>query len=387
MNPIDLLIIGAGPAGLSTALHLLQVNPNWSQRMLVIEKAAHPRDKLCGGGLTPFGVGGLKKLDFSFPLPLPQAPVDTARSLYGNRTFHVKGNPRFTVFNRTEFDHYLAQTARERGVRIHENEAALGLEVTSGGIMVTTTRDSYLAKAVVGADGSNGITRRVVRDMYPHRSFGSQRMARTLEVIIPAGKDTAQSSKHCAVFDFSATRQDLQGYAWDFPVYVNESIHSNRGVYDARTSPRRPKANLTAALRKTPGKDGANLEAIALKGYPLHWFHPNNRFSAPRILLVGDAAGVDSLFGEGIGPSLGYGQTAARELESAFTQDDFSFTKYRQHILISPLGWYLSWRWAAARVAYCLSGHPWFMHILWTIAQVVSSGYNAVFVNKKRGGK
>lgn len=352
MKQIEILIIGAGPAGLSTALHLLQINPNWGQRMLVIEKAAHPRDKLCGGGLTPLGVGGLEKLGFAFPLPLPQTPIDTARFLYGGRAFHVKGNPRFTVFNRIEFDQYLAQTARGRGVCIHENEAALELEVTPDGIVITTTRDTYLAKAIVGADGSKGITRRMIRDMYPRKGTDSQRIARTLEVISPARQDAAQSSERGAVFDFSAIRQHLQGYVWDFPVYVNESIYSKRGVYDARTSPRRPKANLTAALRKTPGKDGANLEAIALEGHPLHWFHPNNRFSAPRILLAGDAAGVDSLLGEGIGPSLGYGQAAARELESAFAQADFSFTKYRRHILISPLGWYLLWRWAAARVVY-----------------------------------
>jgi len=386
MNPIDLLIIGAGPAGLSTALHLLHINLNWGKRMLVIEKAAHPRDKLCGGGLTPFGVGVLENLGFPFPLPLPQAPIDTARCLYSGRTFHVKGNPCFTVFNRIEFDHYLAQTARERGVRIHENEAALGLEFTPEGIVVTTTRDRYFAKVVVGADGSKGITRRMIRDMYPRKSTSSQQMARTLEVIIPARQDAAQSSERLAVFDFSATRQHLQGYVWDFPVYMNESLHSNRGIYDARTSPRRPKARLTAALRKTPGKDGTNLETITLKGHPVHCFHPNKYFSAPRILLAGDAAGVELLLGEGIGPALGYGHAAARELESAFTQDDFSFTKYRRHILLSPLGWYLLWRWAAAQVAYRLSGYPWFMHILWTIAQLVSSGYNAVFVNKKRGG-
>jgi hypothetical protein len=37
-------IVGAGPAGLSTALHLLQIDPSWAERMLVLEKAAHPRN-------------------------------------------------------------------------------------------------------------------------------------------------------------------------------------------------------------------------------------------------------------------------------------------------------------------------------------------------------
>ncbi|MEA2008878.1 MAG: hypothetical protein U9O54_07135 [Chloroflexota bacterium] len=62
MKHVDLLIIGAGPAGTSTALHLLQINPNWASRMLVIEKATHPREKLCAGGLTKLGIHVLEDL-------------------------------------------------------------------------------------------------------------------------------------------------------------------------------------------------------------------------------------------------------------------------------------------------------------------------------------
>ena len=50
----DILIIGAGPAGLSTALHLAQLAPELVGRTLILEKAHHPRPKLCGGGLLPY---------------------------------------------------------------------------------------------------------------------------------------------------------------------------------------------------------------------------------------------------------------------------------------------------------------------------------------------
>ena len=76
MQSVDLLIIGAGPAGLSTAMHLVQQNPHWRYRLRILEKAVHPRDKLCGGGVTRFGLRVLKNLGFRFPLPLSQARVE-----------------------------------------------------------------------------------------------------------------------------------------------------------------------------------------------------------------------------------------------------------------------------------------------------------------------
>jgi ribulose 1,5-bisphosphate synthetase/thiazole synthase len=53
MAHYEVIIVGAGPAGLSTALHLQQMAPELAERTLILEKARHPRTKLCGGGVTP----------------------------------------------------------------------------------------------------------------------------------------------------------------------------------------------------------------------------------------------------------------------------------------------------------------------------------------------
>ncbi|GAG04425.1 unnamed protein product, partial [marine sediment metagenome] len=46
---VDVLIVGSGPAGTSTALHLVRQDPDWAWKIVVIDKAVHPREKLCGG--------------------------------------------------------------------------------------------------------------------------------------------------------------------------------------------------------------------------------------------------------------------------------------------------------------------------------------------------
>ena len=50
---LDIVIVGGGPAGLSTWLHLHSEDPRLAARTLLIEKAVYPRDKLCGGGVVP----------------------------------------------------------------------------------------------------------------------------------------------------------------------------------------------------------------------------------------------------------------------------------------------------------------------------------------------
>jgi flavin-dependent dehydrogenase len=355
---VDVAIVGAGPAGLATAMHLVRLDAAWADRLIVLEKEAHPRYKLCAGGITRFGLNQLSLLGLT--LDVPFVPIEKVRLQYRNRSVSVWGKPIIVVTWRQEFDAWLAASARARGVAVQEDSPVAGLERRADQIVLHTPDGDVRARTVVGADGSTGITRRWLRarERPPH-------VARLLEVVTEASIDDPEHRDHFARLDFSGLQARLQGYYWDIPSSIEGVPRMNCGVYDARVDSTRSRASLpdhlTAGVLRAERR-GQNLK---LQGHPIHWFSPTNRFSAPGVVLVGDAAGSDPLFGEGIGVALGYGNVAAKAIQSADASGDFTFAHYGRRILLSDVGRYLLLRWLIGSVAYRLGDVDLFIRGLW----------------------
>ncbi|HVN14934.1 MAG TPA: FAD-dependent monooxygenase, partial [Anaerolineales bacterium] len=316
METIDILILGGGPSGLSTALHLQQLAPHLTDRMLVLEKARYPRPKLCAGGLVIDAEIILQRLGLDVS-EVPHVDASAAHLDFAGAGMRV-GLPNthaIRIIRRDEFDHWLAEKAKNRGIEIREEITVKRVQPLEDCVIVETDHGTFRTQVVIGADGSNGITRRSVLPNEPVHT------ARVLEVLTPepgviageakqspgkleiaSGANVPRHDSHKmeqAYFDFFPVPAGIAGYTWDFPTQVKGQPMRCWGIYDTNLLSEMERPALKESLAEEMQRHGFDLDQVELKGHPIRWFSPFTKFSAPRVLLVGDAAGADPIFGEG----------------------------------------------------------------------------------------
>ena len=368
-NQRDILILGGGPSGLSTALHLVQIAPHLASRILILEKEHYPRFKLCAGGLVADAEIILERLGLDVS-EVPHVDVDCAHFDFAGKGLNIRLSKRHAlrVIRRDEFDAWLAAKTQSAGVEIQQGVAVKNITPDPNGVTVETDQGNFRAQIVVGADGSNGITRRCILPNDPLQT------ARVLEVITPTQPSPniggGQGRGNDAYFDFFPVPENIAGYVWDFPTQINGVPMRCWGIYDCNLLANFKRPALKDLLAKEMSQHGFNLDDCEIKSHPIRWYEPQNQISVPRVLLVGDAAGVDPLFGEGISIALGYGAIAAQEIAESFQRNEFSFGRYRNRVAFSGLGQTLFARWFISNLVYLLKW-TWFQILLWRIIQPV----------------
>jgi menaquinone-9 beta-reductase len=347
MERRPIIIVGSGPGGVATALALHERDPALARDVLLLEKGTHPRPKVCAGGLIPGGRRWLAEHGVELTVPhvaIHRARVDTP----SGRVEHDDRNLCYVV-RRDQFDASLVEACRERGVAVNEREPVLELQRDGEGIRVRTPLRTYHTALVIGADGSGSLVRRSLVDA----SRGA--FARAVMTDVPAAAlrwDGGAAARYD--FDFRIVRQGLRGYLWAFPCLIDDVPHANIGAYSVTPSG----APLDEALTRflVPLTDAVPRRSA----YPIHWYKPGARLAAPNAWLVGDAAGVDPLMGEGISLALEYGGFAAAAAIEALRSGDLSGAGYQAAVDGSWLGKKLRRLHLATRLFYGPTWRLWF---------------------------
>jgi flavin-dependent dehydrogenase len=148
-------------------------------------------------------------------------------------------------------------------------------------------------------------------------------------------------------FDFRSCRGGLRGYRWVFPCLVDGVPHANVGVY---ALPPVDGIRMQRELQEILQELGTT--AATWKAFPIRTLTADAAVAAPRAPLVGDAAGVDPLMGEGISFALEYGALAAEAIVRAAATGDWSFAGYARAVRRGPLGRKLGRLGIGARLFY-----------------------------------
>lgn len=301
MDACDALIVGAGPAGSACAWALRQAGID----TVIIDKQHFPRNKVCGGWITPAVIEELQ-IDVA-----EYARTRVLQPLTGFRTGRIGGHEVQTDYGeavsygirRCEFDAYLLGRS---GARVREDTPLKQLERAGD---CWAVNGEIMARVVIGAGGHFcPVARFMGADARQEIAVAAQEMEFEMSAEQRAGceiRGEVPELFFCA---------DMKGYGWCF----RKQTFLNIGL--GRLDPRGLPAHVAAFVEflRQAGKIKFDLPVSMLGHAYLLYSKTNRKLIDDGMLLVGDAAGLAySQSGEGIRPAIESGLLAAKVIVAA----------------------------------------------------------------------
>ena len=328
----DLVILGSGPAGASCALSLRDSG----LRIAIIEKQTFPRDKVCGDAIPGEAIKTLKSIipDFDKEFGKVIQKLITRGSVfhYNNRALHQHWKNEAYTCRRLYFDDFLLTLASKLPLtKVYQGKEIAEIGRIPGGFRLQPNDESpgISCKMLVGADGINGLSSRVL---------GGNKISRRHHVSVARAYFQGVSGVREDLTEFYAGRHYGSGYFWIFPIYgglvnagfgmlTEDIISANINFEDAFYDIIRKKGLISEKFRRAE-----QFSPLEYGGIPLGSLCPVR--SGERFVLTGDSASLaDPLSGAGIGNAVISGNAAARQVLRCFTSGDFSSSAMKAYDL------------------------------------------------------
>ena len=206
----DCIVVGAGPAGSTTAYQLAQRG----RSVLLLEKYTLPRYKPCTGAiapsvaswldfdLTPVIDQKLRRIRYTWQLGDPiEAELETEEPMW--------------IVRRDVFDHYLVEQALKQGATVKDGTPVLGIAFSDDAWTVTTEYGTHTGRYLVAADGADG-------PMAQWLGFKPEKVRQSYVLEIDLPEPVAAPTM---AFEFGLVKQ---GCLWNFPKHQRHSLGITR---------------------------------------------------------------------------------------------------------------------------------------------------------------
>ena len=334
----DVIVVGAGPAGATLAYALAERGVN----VLILDKAALPRHKACGGGLT---LKTIRRLPFDVSSVVELQAAGLILSYAGREILKAElHEPAAALVMRNRFDYLLVQKALEKGAHLMQGIGVTGIEETDEQVAVYAGGDKYYGRLLAGADGVNSTVARSA-GLLLRREVGT---AIETELVVP--REALEDQGAHATFDFGVLRH---GYGWIFP----KKDHLTVGVFQARHGKARELSRrLKVFVDCQPVLRGGR--CLSVRGHLIPLGGRREKLHRGRTLLIGDAANLaDPWLGEGICYAISSAHLAAGVVYRALNESVPDLSEYTSRINAQLVQEFI----AARRLARAVYRCPWLL--------------------------